>query len=568
MRQLEFTAKIAEDELKRLRQQKRTSSLSVGAVVLLAIAWISSGLDLAPTPTDFGTLQVGKGSKLQRVTLTNRNVTDFLPSRIVLQGASAGDFQLDSKACAKVEAGESCNMFVEFRPRHPGIVLAKLIIYGSEGEEITSEFTGVATGLEVNLGLTFTPTRANFGTIEVGASTRQGIRLTNPNDTGVPLRIGLDKDSQGEFLLLDAATCSTVPARSSCTLQVEFHPQAPGVKAGDLVAQLSDGTLVRASLNGAATPQNAPPLQVARIRIEPESMDFSRPNPARQTLTILNGGTAASRIGFRLAGKNAERFTYDASACGSTVAPNSGECKVVVSYNSRVPASREPLSAQLQISHDDPGARTPLPVELRWNEPTPQVARIHIEPQAMDFARPNRAQQTLTILNSGTTASKLSFHLTGANADRFTFDASACGESVAPSTAGCNVTVSYKSKFFAKRQPLVAQLEVSHEDPETRSPLPVQLRWSELPPPPQPTITMTPNPVTFAANRSGGSAAPQTVTIKNEGPGTLSNWTLRLGQFGGGENKEFSHDPACCKSLEPGQACTGQVSFKSAKPGK
>ena len=143
MRQVEFKAYLSRSELKRLGQDKPSAAWLAGAVAL-ALAWIFSAFGLSPSQLDFGTLRLGSGGRLP-VHLTNRGMTEFHAASIALAGADAQDFEVDSQqSCLTVKAGESCIMWVDFRPRDAGEKHARLIVRANNGNEFSSEFTGVA----------------------------------------------------------------------------------------------------------------------------------------------------------------------------------------------------------------------------------------------------------------------------------------------------------------------------------------------------------------------------------------------------------------------------------------
>jgi hypothetical protein len=145
VRQVEFKAYLSRSELKRLGQDKPSAGWLAGAVAL-TLAWIFSGFGLSPSQLDFGTLQVGSGGRLP-LHLTNRGMTEFHATSIALAGADAQDFEVDPfQSCVKVKSGESCIVWVDFRPRDAGEKHARLIVRANNGNEFSSEFTGVAKG--------------------------------------------------------------------------------------------------------------------------------------------------------------------------------------------------------------------------------------------------------------------------------------------------------------------------------------------------------------------------------------------------------------------------------------
>jgi hypothetical protein len=74
-----------------------------------------------------------------------------------------------------------------------------------------------------------------------------------------------------------------------------------------------------------------------------------------------------------------------------------------------------------------------------------------------------------------------------------------------------------------------------------------------------------PGSLNFSGETNGRAAVSlpsQPITIRNSGPGSVQNLNLRLGMFGGGENKYFSHS-SNCRTLRPGEVCQETVSFSA-----
>lgn len=143
MRQVEFRASLSRSEFQRLGQNKSSAGWIAGAAAV-ALAWIFSAVGLGPAELDFGTRQVGLSNR-QPVQLTNRGLTEFHAASIAMEGVDASDFAIAEKSCATVSAGESCAVWVDFKPRQSGEKHARLVVRTADGNELSSEFKGVAT---------------------------------------------------------------------------------------------------------------------------------------------------------------------------------------------------------------------------------------------------------------------------------------------------------------------------------------------------------------------------------------------------------------------------------------
>src|SRR5690242_1177767 len=105
MKEFEFVATVTEEDIKRLRQKRQTTRGVLTLVLIAALVWVCSGLELSPGTIEFGTLELGSGTKQQNVTLTNRNITEVRAMRIAVEGESRNEFRLlDATSCSKLIA--------------------------------------------------------------------------------------------------------------------------------------------------------------------------------------------------------------------------------------------------------------------------------------------------------------------------------------------------------------------------------------------------------------------------------------------------------------------------------
>ncbi len=81
---------------------------------------------------------------------------------------------------------------------------------------------------------------------------------------------------------------------------------------------------------------------------------------------------------------------------------------------------------------------------------------------------------------------------------------------------------------------------------------------------PSVTVKLSPQTLTFAAEKSGTASAMQTVELANEGKSPL---TIRSYEFTGAEASVFSETHACGATLDAGAKCSIEVRYKPAAAG-
>jgi len=410
MRKAEFSAILSGDELERLRKPRRTAGGMLAAALVLAMVWLSSGVDLNPDAADFGSVEAGKGDALQKVTLTNRNVTDLRPLRIALEGDGRADFRLASKACAKVNAGESCDLLVEFRPKVEGVKLASLVVYTADGGEMRTDLSGTATAPPVTSGPETPPVgeTSDGGTtppptdngpqeppkqvadIHLEPTSMDFSRPNKPrqeliilNDGSGPLRLGFSLAGQNpDRFSFDASGCgASVPAGGRCSVSVSY--KAKFIGGNNPLSAMLD---VAHDAPNMGTPQSVPlkwervVQPQANVSMSPGSLQFTSPapgaevfTPLTQTVTVRNEGPIALknlslRLGMFRGGENKE-FTYS-SHCPAALEVGQ-ECTVTVGFNSSKPgkytnhlyAFEGPLQslASVDLEGETAGKRAPSP---------------------------------------------------------------------------------------------------------------------------------------------------------------------------------------------------------------
>jgi hypothetical protein len=436
MRQLEFNATIAEEELKRLRR-KRPSSGWVAAGLVLAFGWVFAGVSLSPSVLEFDSLPVGIGEAREQVRLTNRGISDFRPDRIAVEGPAAKDFQVKG-SCGVVLPGQSCVLEVQFHPQEPGEKQAELVVRTPDGKQMATELSGVARPAAVSVS----PGELDFGQVEIGSSSNTGKVVLHGEGWFHVHGVSLSRNNDQYKVVSDTCNGNAGGLRT-CVILVRFAPQNEGALAADLVIEDDGiGSPHHVSLKGAATPAPGPtlapgptpglgptpegdpvpalipstPVQqpvrlIPAIQVDPPVLDFSS-GGRQQQVNVFNRGTGALQIQVNLQGPNPDRFTADVQECSGQIQPGRA-CSILVVFHPKLFAPKKSYGAQLDIAHNAPNMTTQS-VALRWNRTDPVRAHVTVNPSSLDFspsyqgvamhtAAP-QSQRSITILNDGPVA--------------------------------------------------------------------------------------------------------------------------------------------------------------------
>jgi len=202
----------------------------------------AASVALSDTSLKFGVQLVGTTSAAQTATLTNTGTTTLTISSI----AASGDFLAENNCGSSLPAGASCTIRVAFNPTDKGDRTGAVTITddAADSPQIIA-LTGTGTVVEL------TPTSLNFDDQRVGTiSPPQTVTLTNTGSTPLSIRgIGIVGNNFGDFV--ETTTCgSSVPANSSCAIDVRFRPTATGLRTASVKVQHDGGGAQPVKLRG------------------------------------------------------------------------------------------------------------------------------------------------------------------------------------------------------------------------------------------------------------------------------------------------------------------------------
>jgi len=370
VREIEFRAYLSEDQFKRLRQNKPSAGL-VCAVLSLTLAWVFSAFSLGPSKLEFGELSLGSGSSLP-VKLTNRGLTEFHAASIGVEGKDSADFQVNEQPCATVAPGESCVVWVKFRPSEPGIKTARLVVRTKDGSEFSSNFTGTAT---------------KDKSVPPLVSTQTTVAPQSPIPTPPPA-------SPTANSVAPPASRPPPPARPSPPTPNVSEPSPPALPP---IAPSPPTFLPPYRPASGVTPE---PTRLPKIQIQPRAMDFSRSR--RGALTVANPGTGPLHVRFNLGGTDRANFEYAPSVCGPIL--EGQQCTVTISYKPGIDVQERALIAWLKVSHNASNAANPQTVNLMWTPVRPHGRpHVTVTPETLQFNSPAPSTEFLAPLTQRVT---------------------------------------------------------------------------------------------------------------------------------------------------------------------
>ena len=305
---------------------------------------------LSTSSLTFPSTSVGSTSSPQIVTLSNTGTVAIHIAAL----QTTPDFTVQS-GCATLLPSTSCVLYLSFTPQ-PLALNQTTSSTRISALEITSDASSSLDFISL-IGeaqpapLTLTPVALDFGSVELGATAALPLQVTNTSS--VPLPFNSISVSTSNYAVTGdcPARGSSLPAQSSCTLQVSFTP----IKTGALPASLnisasSPAISLIAPITGTGTQSN--------LIAAPASLNFSGialGASANLPLTLTNTGTAAvTNLVFTLTGD----YVITSPCPVATLVPGSS-CTLIVTFT---PTVTGPRSSTLTVSSSNPNSPFSVPI--------------------------------------------------------------------------------------------------------------------------------------------------------------------------------------------------------------
>ena len=372
---------------------------------------------VSPLVVNFGSQPEGTITSVpQFVTLTNAGNQPLIISSVMFpSGPDAAQFPKVAQAttCAAVALapGGSCAIAIDFQPETTGLLSTEVGFVDNSGFLTGSQQVVTASGTGTGLApiLTAAPTSLSFGTQPVGiTSGTQTVTLTNAGSALLNLTsiavTGSNSTNFG-FFVKGTNPCplpgGTLLAGASCTISVDFAPQAAGPVSATLsISDNAEGSPQSVALSGIGG--------TSGISLSPATLNFASQtvgaSSAAQVVTVGNTGTTAVAMTISTAGSNPGDFA-ETDNCTQSPLAGGKTCVMNVTFHPTRAGSR---SAQALISDS-----APLSPQILTVSGTAVQAAATISPTGTisfgaALAGTASPPVTVTISNSGSGAAILS----------------------------------------------------------------------------------------------------------------------------------------------------------------
>jgi sugar lactone lactonase YvrE len=313
--------------------QNTSLSISAGAGNTQAVQLLGNGVKLTVSPTslNFGNQIRGLASASQTVTLATGSIG---PISITSIAIGTTEYSQTNNCVSSLAANSSCTINVVFKPAVKGALTGAVSIKTNAGNfSVALSGTGVLPVVSPT-GLTF----AN----QIRGTTSNSQAVTVTNGSNDVLSIASISIASAQYSQTNSCG-SSVPANSSCTINVVFKPTVKGTLTGTLAIKTGNAGNYNVTLSGTGV---VPSVSPTGLSFGDQTHGTSS---SPQPVTITNNGNQALSItGISI---TAPRQFSQTNSCGSAVPANSS-CKINVVFN---PTVKGALSATLSIKTVGPG---------------------------------------------------------------------------------------------------------------------------------------------------------------------------------------------------------------------
>jgi sugar lactone lactonase YvrE len=423
---------------------------------------------LNPNPVNFSNQTVGGSSGPQTATLANANSGTLTLTSITL---SDPDFAFSTTTCGiplPTSTGQtllfaanttlapngSCSISMTFTPQNALSYSAQLTV-NDNGQNGWQSVAVTGTGTGQGQAVFLSPTNVSFSNQTVG-STGNAWTITFNNTSSVALTgVAISLADSADFSQTNNCA-TTVPAYTTCNIQVSFTPQSATALA-TLLKVASSAGLFTASLNGTGTPATA--------ALAPSQLNFSSvPQGLSSTqnaqLTNTSGGplsnvsiTLSNNSGNPASSINPNGFFISSTTCAGTVSssgtsisaftlPANSNCTLTMTFN---PQAAGDYWGTLKATGG--GAITPQTVPL-VGVGVSSAGNIYFSPNSINFGNQTAGSASnawgMTLNNSGSSNVTISAAgLSLSDTNNFTLIApDACaGVTLGPGNPSCSFQV-------------------------------------------------------------------------------------------------------------------------------
>lgn len=354
--------------------------------------------NVTPNTLDFGGVRISETAR-DTVFLENEGNVLLTVSRVRVSGADAERFEVEDASGIEISLGGQAPLPVTYAPNDRGPDAAQITIEYLLAPDVTVDVSG--EGLEA--GLAVSPTPLAFGGVDVGQSAVETVDVQNTGNLPLVLQdLGVTGPDAASFAPDLSRVGTSIAGGTALGVPVRYQPTQGGTDGATLEVQTSENLSRSVTLSGDG--------QIATLSTNPTALDFGsvpvNDVSDRDTVVIRNTGTATLSVNG--VGVEGDGFLIDGDTGEATLFPDE-QREVYVRFDpSEAGSATGSLSIETEVGTSV--------VDLSGTGVAAEVA-LSTTAVAYDTVRVNtRAEQTLTVTNTGSATLGLSGATLGGDA--------------------------------------------------------------------------------------------------------------------------------------------------------
>jgi len=514
-------------------------------------ASVNPNLSVSATSLNFANAVVvtGVSSATETLTIQNTGTTAF-----ALALALSGDFTDSTNCGATLAGGAQCSVVFSFAPSQPGTRQGLLAVTAGAGTTpVYVALSGVGTGI-------MTPANngtLSFGGVIAGEPSVEWFKITQPftsftvatasTTLGAPYTAIIVEDigyGHGQPAA-SAFTTSATGTCYNCWVGVQFTPPVTGLISGTLTLTSSaTGSPYVLSLTGNGLPLTGLLLTPVVQDFGPVPINSSSASELFAVTNLVAGGNSITMATPAATGDFALSNAVSGGAgCGGALA-YTASCFIEIDF---APTAAGPLSGTLTVQAGSSSASASL---TGYGSTDPGLA---LTPNALVFNNVpggSSTQQTVTLLNTSTSAEQVGAVSTTTNSSATSFSASSsCGTLSAGATCSVSVTFTPATAQAAGTLTIPITSTVDGAPVLTNYTVPLTGAYTTE----DEGLQIIANDAEFGPQATGASGVTRQFTINNL---TAKPLSLAIAL-----PRQFVLSGAPCAGLAPNASCNFSVAF-------
>jgi urease beta subunit len=295
-----------------------------------------------------------KDRSTKTVTVTNTGDLPLKVDQAYIAGVDAQSFTVSRSTCdnTTVPVGGTCQADVTFDPSNTGTTTASLNFADDANmigfQNIPLKGVGIAGKATPSV------TTLAFNTVTAGSPLTKTLTVTNTGDAPLDVTPSITGTASADFSIVAAqTTCAQLAPGATCTIAVQFDPQAIGSRTAALEIPNDTGVNSRVALTGTGAG--------SVFTVGPNPVTFgnvTRGTTKTQTVTVKNSGSLAFTVtSARVTSPDSavvSAYTVTGAGCVGTVLAPGKTCNISVTLK---PVTARFYTATLEVAGD----KTTLP---------------------------------------------------------------------------------------------------------------------------------------------------------------------------------------------------------------